>query len=330
MLLIWLMRLFFIVLFFGGAALAVFAFMEAVPRRLAKLAAVGAVIGFFGFFWMMSATYVPGTQKAVVENTASGSFEVIGPGVHVWPLQPDLVPFMSKVTKYSLKQQQIEIGTEKDSKGVSAGSGSAGNPTVYIQARGWVTPNPTDSQLITLHKLYGTDYANGWVERNWVTAVKAVQGAHPYDYLIGNRDDMATEVEEALQDQLLDSDGVPIVTVSQLAITNFDFDASINTQLDEVAKKEFERQKALADIEIARQQQAAQQVQAETRLAVAQKDAESAIAKARGEAEAVRLVNEAITQQGEGYVDLKAVEKWNGELPTYMLGNGALPFLTIP
>lgn len=337
MLVIWLLRLLMVAFFFGGIALVVMSISSRNPSNglrpmnAVRTGAILGVLGFFGFFWLMSATYVPGTHMAVVENTTTGNFKVIGPGIHVWPMQPNLVPFTSKVTQYNMRRTRIEIGTEDvdegQKKGVPAGSSSAGNPTVYIEARGWATPNP--ALLVELHRRYGSDYANSWVERNWVTAIKAVQGQHPYDYLIGNRDRMATEVEEELQDQLFDDGKQPLVYVSQLAITNFDFDNAINQQLDEVANKEFERQRANADIEIARQQQEAEKVKAETRLAVATKDAEAAIAKARGEAEAVRLVNEAISSQGREYIDLKALEKWDGKLPVNMYGSAAVPFVDV-
>lgn len=290
-----------------------------------------AVIGVLGFFWMLAAVYVPATSRAVVENTATGSIKVIGPGVHVWPLQPDLVPLASKVTIYNMRRQRIEIGFEKPEpgnvQGVAAGSSSPGNPTVYIEARGWATPDP--KYLAQLHRDYGPDYANSWVERNWVTALKAVQGRHPYNYLTGHRDKMSTEVEETLQKQLYVGD-VPLVDISQLAITNFDFDKSINDQLDLVANKEFERQKAEEDIVIAEQTQKAEQVKAQTRLNVAKTDAQASIEKAQGDARSVQLINQAVAAQGGAYLQYQAITKWNGILPSFMLGGSSVPFINIP
>jgi len=77
-------------------------------------------------------------------------------------------------------------------------------------------------------------------------------------------------------------------------------------------------------------------LKAENEVAKAEADAKIAIAKARGEAEALR-----IKADGEAYynrtvaaslnellVRQDAIEKWNGELPTYS-GGGAIPFLNL-
>ena len=59
-------------------------------------------------------------------------------------------------------------------------------------------------------------------------------------------------------------------------------------------------------------------------------EAEQRITQAKGEAEAIRIQAQAITQQGgKDYVELKSVEKWDGVLPQYMLGGGAVPFINI-
>ena len=48
------------------------------------------------------------------------------------------------------------------------------------------------------------------------------------------------------------------------------------------------------------------------------------------EAEAIRIQANAINSQGgEDYVNLKAIEKWDGVLPTQFVPNAAVPFLTL-
>jgi regulator of protease activity HflC (stomatin/prohibitin superfamily) len=275
----------------------------------------------------MAAQYVPATQVAVVENTTNGNFKVIGPGIHVFPFQPDLVPLASKVTKYSLRRQKIEIGTGKeDGKGIASSSNSPGNPVVYIQARGWATPNK--QTIIDLHRKYGSDYVDSWVERNLVTTVKEVQGRHVYDFLTKNREQMATEIEDAIQAQLVDGDEKPLVDVTQLAITNFDFDEATNQRLAEVAQKNFEKQKAAEDIEIAKQTQQAELVKAETARQVAEKEAQATVIRANGEAEAIRAKygNEVMSQ---AYLMNAWIQKWNGTMPQYQMG-GATPLIQIP
>ena len=280
-----------------------------VTKRTFTFAGLG-VASLFAFFWMLSAVYVPATSAAVVENTATGSFKQLGPGLHIWPIQPNLVPLMSKTTVYNMRRQKIEIGEE--GQGIAAGSSSPGNPTVFIKARGWASPNP--EKLIELHRKYGSDFADNWVEQNWITSAKTVQGNHPYDFLVNSREAMSNEIEENLQKQLLDDDEKPLVLVSQLAITNFDFEAQIQALLKEVAQKEFERQKAIEDKEIALQQQQAEQVKAETRYNVAVKDGETTKAVAAAEAEAIRA-KYSNQEMSDAYLRKIWIEKWDGKLP---------------
>lgn len=318
-----LLRVVFILGFLGltvGSVLSIVRTGRA-TKLTAKLAG-GAVASLFAFFWMLSAVYVPATSAGVVENTSTGSIKVIGSGVHIFPMQPNLVPLMSKTTVYNMRRQKIEIGEE--GAGIPSGSGSPGNPTVFIKARGWASPNP--EKLAELHRQYGSDYANNWVEQNWITAAKTIQGKYPYDHLINNRENMANEIEAQLQAQLIDDDEKPFVIVSQLAITNFDFEDRIKTLLAEVAQKEFDRQKAVEDKEIALMQAEAEQVKAETRLAVALKDGETTKAQAAAEAEAIRLKYSS-QEMSDAYLRKIWIEKWDGKLPV-IADNGNM--LNIP
>ena len=60
-----------------------------------------------------------------------------------------------------------------------------------------------------------------------------------------------------------------------------------------------------------------------------QVEAKSRIAQAKGEAEAIAIQASAIQNQGgAAYVQLQAIEKWNGQLPNTVLGNN-IPFINV-
>jgi regulator of protease activity HflC (stomatin/prohibitin superfamily) len=67
---------------------------------------------------------------------------------------------------------------------------------------------------------------------------------------------------------------------------------------------------------------------AQANVATAKANSDARIAKAQGDAEAIKVEAEAIRTNPE-IVTLRAVEKWNGQLPTYTGGNGPLPFIGI-
>ncbi|MGZ8363613.1 MAG: SPFH domain-containing protein, partial [Caulobacteraceae bacterium] len=67
---------------------------------------------------------------------------------------------------------------------------------------------------------------------------------------------------------------------------------------------------------------------ARAQVAKAQAQAEAQIAAARGQAESIRIINEALAANPR-YVELKAVEKWDGKLPQ-VTGSGGVPFVNLP
>lgn len=74
---------------------------------------------------------------------------------------------------------------------------------------------------------------------------------------------------------------------------------------------------------------AAQKVQtAQQDLERIKVEAEQTTTKATAEANAIKIQAEAITQQGgDAYVQLQAVNKWNGVMPTYVTSGAVLPFI---
>ena len=64
---------------------------------------------------------------------------------------------------------------------------------------------------------------------------------------------------------------------------------------------------------------------AKAKVAEAQGDADSTLVKAKAQSEANRLLQSTLTPM---LVQAKAIDRWNGELPTYT-GGGALPFISL-
>lgn len=69
---------------------------------------------------------------------------------------------------------------------------------------------------------------------------------------------------------------------------------------------------------------------AKAREATAKGEANAAILKAEGEARANKLIAESLNQYGTGVLQQRAIERWNGVMPTVVGGNGATPFINIP
>lgn len=80
---------------------------------------------------------------------------------------------------------------------------------------------------------------------------------------------------------------------------------------------------------IQRQNEVAQVIaEAEKKVAEARGEKDSAILRAEGEAESLTIRGEAL-RKNPGMVELNAIDKWDGKLPTVTAGNNALPFINI-
>ena len=102
--------------------------------------------------------------------------------------------------------------------------------------------------------------------------------------------------------------------------------AAYNIQVSEVALVNVafspEFAKAIEEKQIAEQQAK----QADYDALKATKQAEAEVNRAKGQAESQRLMRQTLTPQ---ILQKQAIEKWNGQFPQVMSGNGALPFINI-
>lgn len=323
-----------------------------------KLPVLLLILGLFALVALSGATQIPATHMAVVENTWTGQLYTLGPGTHIWPFEPRLTPLVTKVSAYDLRRQIIVIGAFDErgnpnlDSGVRADSNSPGRPTVDFWGRGWAYPNP--ETLVELHRKYGATYLDTWVERVWISSLKATQGSRPYDFVGNYRAQFENLVEESLQQQLTIEGRAPLVFVSQLSVVNFEFDPNIEGYLNTVAQKEFERQGAEQDILINQKKQEAAEIAVETQYIITKRTAEAEkakrIAEAEGqgqaqerladatayeilkkyeaEAEGIEKVQQALADASESYLEYRRILQWSGDVPTYW-GGGALPIINI-
>ena len=102
------------------------------------------------------------------------------------------------------------------------------------------------------------------------------------------------------------------IILDEVSITAFDFSDSFNTAIEAKVTAE---QEAL---------------QAKNVLEKKRFEAEQRVVTAKGEAEAIRIQVESISKQGgESYVQMKAIEKWDGKLPAQMIPNATVPFIEL-
>lgn len=142
-------------------------------------------------------------------------------------------------------------------------------------------------------------------------AVKASTARYTAEELITKRPDVRDAIRAALHERLSKHD----VLIDEFSIVNFQFSRSFNEAIE--AKTTAEQLKLKAERDLQRIK-----VEAEQKIASAEAEAKSlAMQKQEVTAELLRL-RETENQR-------RAIEKWDGKLPSY-IGGGAIPFIQVP
>lgn len=157
-----------------------------------------------------------------------------------------------------------------------------------------------------IYQEVGRDWEEKLVPQVISGTVKNVIGKWDAVDLVSNRDKASVAIEEAVRNAL----SLQHVTVTKFEITEIDYN------------DEFE--KAVENKVTAIQNAIAEQ----NRTVQIQEQATQKVISAKAEAESMAIRAQALTQN-KALVEYEAVMKWDGKLPQYMLGNGALPFINV-
>lgn len=157
----------------------------------------------------------------------------------------------------------------------------------------------------------GVRIGNGYVTRQAREAVYNAISQYGSDIVHTERVSIAAKVVESLQKDLDDSAGKGMFFVRSANVRNLVTDPALEQAIKESANRNFQIAAKQKEVELARA------------------EAERKRVEAQGEADAIRLRAQAIQAQGgKEYVELEAIKKWNGVLPTTMPGT-ATPFIHV-
>lgn len=138
--------------------------------------------------------------------------------------------------------------------------------------------------------------------------VKAVIARFSADQLLAQREGVKGEIEMSLKKSLASYN----IILEAVQITNFKFSEQYNESIEQKQVSEQNAQKAQNDL---------------ARIKI---EAEQKIVQSTAEANAIKIQLDAIKSNGgKEYIQKLSIEKWNGELPTYMGGSAPMPFLNI-
>lgn len=155
------------------------------------------------------------------------------------------------------------------------------------------------------------------IDPRLIAGVKTIFGQYDAARAIQERaglnNDFATAVTSAIN-------GGPINIIS-VQIENIDFSDAYEQSVE---------QRMLAQVEIQKREQNLRTTEVEAQIARTKAEGEAEAIRLRGEAEAsaIRARADALRANTD-LVQLQAVEKWDGKLPTTMVPSSAMPFINV-
>ena len=158
-----------------------------------------------------------------------------------------------------------------------------------------------------IYKEFGLELEDRVINPALSESFKAAVAHYNSEELITKRDEVSAKIKEEVGVKLANY----AVNVNDISLVNFGFSP--------------EYQRAIEAKVIATQEK----LKAEQDLARIEVEAKQTIAKAEGRAKAIQIETQAINSQGgASYVQLKAIERWDGKLPTTNAGS-TIPFINL-
>lgn len=197
--------------------------------------------------------------------------------------------------------KEYDVRTQKVETQASAASKDLQSVEATIALNFHVNPDT----VMSLYQETKGSYETTLIAPAIQEAVKASTAQYTADELITKR----SEVKEAMKQALIDRSSMKFFIVDDVSIVNFSFSESFNTAIENKVRAE---QDALAS---------------KNKLEQTKYEAEQKIVSATAEAESLRIQANALSNN-KSLVELEAVRRWNGVLPSYIMGD-SVPFLNL-
>ena len=205
-----------------------------------------------------------------------------------------VMPFISTVKKMNVKTVKSNIATMAQSKDIQQAR------IVYV-----VNYNLQPENAPKMWRTVGRDYVSVVVMPTVEGIVKDTIGKWNAQDIVANREKVASEVLFKLNEKL----GPKYINVSDFQITEIQYSQAFEQAIES---------KVTAEQEALKAKNKTVQVQEEARQKIIASDAE---------AKSMAIRAQALTQN-KNLVEYEAVQKWDGKLPQYMMGN-SVPFVNL-
>lgn len=233
-------------------------------------------------------TMVGPGERGVRTHFGKVDDELLNPGLHLW------IPAVFGATRIDVRLQKHEVETNAASKDMQT--------VVTKFALNW---RIKEDKVAEVYSKLGDEDAvlTNVIDPAISEVLKAATSKKNVEEILSKREELKSEIDRVMKERML-SKGIVIEDINITNVTfSHDFAAAIEAK--QVAEQ--------------RAKQASYEAQK------AEQDATAEVNRAKGQAEAQKLLRQTLSPE---LLQLRALEKWNGEFPQVM-GSSTLPFINI-
>jgi prohibitin 2 len=212
------------------------------------------------------------------------------------PLQPGMhvVNPMAHVVDMDVRQYQYPVEGEVGTKDLQS-----------VHGRVIVNYHPAAESVGKLYSKFGAKYPDIIIAPAVQDRMKSVTPHYNAEELVTKRADVSRQIKVAIGDAVRER-SMGYIVIDDVVVSDFGFAQSFKVAIE---SKQVAEQLAL---------------KAERDLQRIKVEAEQQIATAKAQAESFRLQSLQITPQ---MIQMEAIKKWNGSMPTYIGSGAPLPFI---
>jgi regulator of protease activity HflC (stomatin/prohibitin superfamily) len=203
-------------------------------------------------------------------------------------------PFTKNITELDVREQKWEDKTMAYT-----------NDTQNVEVTFTLNYYPDSTKMHLFYKNIGEDWENKIIPQVVIGKIKEVVGEYKAEDLVTNRLKATTDMLEGITTKL----GTKNVFVKNFEINNLDFNNSFESAIE---------------AKVIAVQRAKEAVNMTVRI---KEEAKQKVLAAEAEAKSMSIRARALTQN-KALVEYEAVQKWNGTLPQYIMGN-SIPFINL-
>lgn len=227
-------------------------------------------------------------ERGVKVTLGKVSDESYGEGIHL------ITPFISKIKNMDVKTQKRHMETAVYTKDIQQAR------ITYV-----INYNLQPANVYKMYREVGMGYEDTILMPAVEGTIKDVIGKWNAQDLVANREKATKEILSKLQKHLNDN---------YINVTDFQM---VGINYSEVFERAIENK-------VTAEQEA---LKAKNKTVQIQEEAKQKLISAEAEAKSMSIRAHALTQN-KALVEYEAVQKWDGKLPEYMLGN-SIPFINV-